>query len=116
MNSLMTDGREFPCIVLGNHDGDTINVSLDLGVSVWIINHPLRLHGINCPELAAAGGPEAKAYVAQWCREHPGKFTFVQVGKGRDKYGRLLGRLRAADGHVLNDDLLAAGHATERKE
>ena len=113
---MTSDGREYQCLVIGNHDGDTLRVSINLGVSTWIIDHPLRLYGINCPELAAAGGPEAKAFVAQWCREHAGKYTFIQHGNGRDKYGRLLGRLQAADGHSLNDDLIAAGHAVAMKD
>jgi endonuclease YncB( thermonuclease family) len=111
-----TTDRTYPCLILGNHDGDTVRVSVDLGVSVWLIDCPLRLEGVNCPELNQPGGLEAKAYVVQWLREHGGQFVFVPVGKGRDKYGRLLGRLRAADGNVLNDDLLAAGHAVSMKD
>lgn len=108
--------RAYPCVVLGNHDGDTLRVSVDLGVSIWLIDHPLRLAGVNCPETGMPGGVEATEFVKQWRQKHAGAFTFVQVGRGRDKYGRLLGRIRADNGDVLNDDLLAAGHATPHKE
>jgi endonuclease YncB( thermonuclease family) len=104
--------RQYPVFVLGNHDGDTLTVDVDLGLHVTIHQTPLRLFGVNCPEMSSgAPGAAASAYTAQWLKDHPAPHTLVQAAGGRDKYGRLLGYLQAADGHVLNDDLLKAGQA-----
>jgi endonuclease YncB( thermonuclease family) len=96
------------------HDGDTLSVrlSLDFGMSY---THPLRLYGVNCPELPTPAGIAAHNYTLQWLIDHPAPYTFTKIGAGADKYGRLLGRFRAADGHCLNDDLLAAGQAVVMK-
>ena len=108
--------REYPCIVLDAHDGDTLLIDVDLGFHVRLDRSPLRLLGLNCPELPTPAGQTAAAYVRQWLQDHRGPWTLLAGGGSRDKFGRLLGRLRAADGHVLNDDLLAAGHAVVMKD
>ena len=33
------------------YDGDTVRINFDLGLGVWIRNTPIRLYGINAPEV-----------------------------------------------------------------
>lgn len=113
---LLAAPREFPCEVSAAHDGDTVTVSVDLGLRVWLRGEPLRLYGVNCPELPTPAGVEARNFTRAWLGAHLPPHTLIQAGDGRDKYGRLLGRLKAADGHVLNDDLLTAGMAVVLKD
>src|SRR6185295_12514333 len=88
--------------ILSQHDGDTITVCVNLGFGLSY-THPLRLHGVNCPELCTTEGVVAKNYTEQWLKDHPGPYTMTPMGSsGRDKYGRLLGKLQAADGRELN--------------
>lgn len=107
--------REFPLYFLANHDGDTVTASIDLGFKHWIIGAPVRLFGVNCPELKTEQGPAAKEFTRAWFAQRH-KFTLIQAGDGYDKYGRLLGSIRGDDGAVLNDDLLTSGHAVVMKD
>jgi micrococcal nuclease len=97
---------------LGVVDGDTLNVGVDLGMEV-AINTTLRLYGINAPELSTQAGKDAKVWAIQWFQDHcPTKqFTINTIKDTQEKYGRYLATITAPDGHVYNDDIVAAGHA-----
>jgi endonuclease YncB( thermonuclease family) len=112
----LLEPRKYPVTVLAAHDGDTVTVDVDLGFRVTIHAQPLRLFGVNCPELPTVAGIAAQTFTRQWLKDHHAPHMLVQSGDGRDKYGRLLGRLIAADGRCLNDDLLAANQAVVMKE
>lgn len=81
-------------------DGDTLSLT---------DGRNLRLNGVDAPETAQRGGPAAAAFVRQWLHE-AGSSVELEI-QGRDRYGRLLGTLRAGRGHVLSSDLVAGGHA-----
>lgn len=73
-------------------DGDTIEVSVDLGFSlVWTT--PVRLYGINAPEtnskspMERAAAMVAKTYLIA---NIEGKEVRVKTVKPKDKYGRYL--------------------------
>jgi endonuclease YncB( thermonuclease family) len=115
-------------------DGDTISVTVD-GVA-----EKVRLIGIDAPEMASCGGPEARDHLAALL--NAGIFTLTEGGDGedRDRYDRLLryvtdgtpgpgfdaGRSMLADGyaiarydsrdgygrHWLEDDYIAADEAS----
>jgi endonuclease YncB( thermonuclease family) len=78
----------------------------------------VRLARINCPELAAPGGPEATAFTSAWMEEARAlvvpkwaAWPLRVQGRTREKYGRPLVEVwRLCDGANLSDDLLAAGH------
>jgi len=91
-------------------DGDTLHTTLDLGchVRTRVI---IRLAGLNAPEKATAEGRDAMCWVGLWMAQHPGPYVVNTQKDRQEKYGRWLGTITAADGHCLNDDLLAAGHA-----
>lgn len=107
--------REYPATVLALHDGDTLTLRLEIDLGVEY-THPARLIGLNCPELPTPLGIAALAFTRQWLIDHRSQYWFVLKGDGKDKYGRLLGKLRADDGEVLNDALLASGNAVVMKD
>jgi endonuclease YncB( thermonuclease family) len=89
-------------------DGDTIQVDVHLGMDFWLVNQRVRLAGIDCPEMNTAEGKAAAAFAAEWLADRKCELT----DRGKDKYGRLLGEIRAAEnGETLNSTLIQAGHA-----
>lgn len=100
-------------------DGDTLHVEVDLGFRSHI-RTPVRLLGVNAPELSTPEGQAALTWVAGWMAgagvsaaltiqsAHPGDYS-------GDKYGRWLATVWRSDGACLNDDLLASGHAVPMK-
>lgn len=98
--------RDYLCYVVGSHDGDTVTVNVDLGFHLWLLNKPVRLYGLNCPELNTPEGITASNYTKQWLITHKGPYTLTTMSGEFDKYGRLLGTIKASDGAVLNNDLL----------
>ena len=93
-------------------DGDTIEVTLDLGCKVFKVER-VRLAGINAPELYGASIEAGKA-ARDWLfmQLHMAKVVTVTTSKGAfyDKYGRYLATVYA-DGRNMNEALIAAGHA-----
>lgn len=90
-------------------DGDTICVDVRLVGDVWLHKAPMRLFGINCPEMNTAEGKAAKAFTDAWLLA---KDEQVELSKDRDKYGRLLGDFVAGK-ERLTAALLKAGHAAK---
>lgn len=73
-------------------DGDTIDVTIDLGLKVSIHDRRIRLYGINAPELkqpTLAEGRSAKLWLAEQILAK--RVTLRTIKDGDDKYGRLLG-------------------------
>lgn len=89
-------------------DGDTLDVTVDLGFRV---HHQIRvrLAGINCPELKTPDGQRAKQFVENWLAANLPVTLQTQLDK-TEKYGRYLGRVITARGD-LAIDLLAMGLA-----
>jgi endonuclease YncB( thermonuclease family) len=93
------------------HDGDTITVDIDLGLSLTRRDLKIRFFGINAPEVATPAGKAALAFLK----------TLIAVGDevvldshSWDKYGnRLDGDVWANPGAetTLNNQMVAAGHA-----
>lgn len=90
-------------------DGDTVDVDLDLGLDVHI-NVRLRLVGINTPEHGTAAGDAATKY-ARYLMPL-GSVILVQTRKDQtEKYGRYLAVVTNAKGWVVNERMIAKGHA-----
>ena len=90
--------------VVSVHDADTITVDVDLGFDVHF-TIPLRLYGINAPELSTEEGKAARDWMqAQLPTGYPVK---IQTYKDRkEKYGRYLATVW--DGlRNLNEELVA---------
>lgn len=118
-------------------DGDTYTVSLTERVFSFLIGFKggtddktsrgegLRFLGTWCPELKDPGGPEAKAFSEAWPvkHDHPKQHAYsktlvahVSTEDLRDHFGRVLGLvICTVCGACLNEDLVAAGHATPER-
>lgn len=92
--------------VIGIKDGDTFEVLYD--------NTPerVRLAEIDCPEKKQAFGMRAKQFASDLCF---GK-TVTVVNTGRDRYGRIVGKITTEDGTNVNEELVKAGFAWHYKQ
>ena len=95
-------------------DGDTIDVTLDLGFSVKLHKQRVRLAGIDTPESRTrnleekALGLKAKDRLIELC---VGSFKIKSLGKG--KYGRILGIPYTETSEDICEMLVTEGHAVE---
>jgi len=91
--------EDFPASVVRVHDGDTVTLRVDFRD----FDFPLRLLGIDAPELGQ-GGEEARDYLKERVEDHD---IMVKIDKNNrvGKYGRLLGRI-IWNGIDMNQELL----------
>lgn len=87
-------------------DGDTVDVFIDLGFSVWH-KERIRLAGVDTAEKNTPLGKALKAYMKELLE---GKMVRLQVTKP-DKYGRYLGKIYLAGEESINDQMIKAGLA-----
>ena len=95
-------------------DGDTVDVTLDLGFDVKLHKQRVRLHGIDTPESRTRNLAEKKLGLAAKERLKDlclGRFKVKSLGKG--KYGRVLGIPYTEDGQDICQLLIDEGHAVE---
>ena len=97
-------------------DGDTVDLSIDLGFSV-VYKHRFRLSNIDTPESNSKDPTErilaedAKRFVSDWFRMNPA--VKVKTTKD-DKYGRILGEVFAlGNEESLNSLMVRLGYAWE---
>ena len=107
---------EYKAIIRRVVDGDTVDITLDLGFDI-LYNNRIRLVGINTPESRTrdleekARGLAAKDRVLELCPV--GSTVTVKTQKdGKGKYGRILGEIFVGDINV-NQQLVSEGHAVE---
>lgn len=88
---------------------------LDLGFNT-AITVPVRLRGVDCPELPTRAGVAAKAFATGLLEDEP---LIVETYKGpdgtgsdRQTFARYVADVWLSDGTRLADRLLEAGHAT----
>lgn len=91
----MAPTYSYGATVLRVIDGDTLLCNVDLGFKLrW--EHPVRLWGIDAPELGTETGAKAKAFVENL------KLTDVTLLSCKpDKYGRVLADVLLPDGRRL---------------
>lgn len=110
----MSDTHYYNCTLVRVIDGDTIDVDIDLGFSVWLHKQRVRLAGIDTPESRTRNleekklGLEAKARLIELCGE-----TLQLQSLGKGKYGRILGVPHTKDGEDICQILMSEGHAIE---
>lgn len=100
-------------------DGDTLSGVIELGLGVSKFERRIRLWGVAAPEIRGvnrAEGFAARAWVQQWVADAlvtgPLMLTGAAcVSEPREKYGGLLVVVESSDGRILNDEIVAAGHA-----
>ncbi len=94
--------------VVSVYDGDTFKIDLDCAVDIYCRNMPVRVLGVDTPEIKGKTAREKK--LAQQAKE----FTtqFLQKGPvtlsncGRDKYFRLLCDVTNGEGQNLATELI----------
>jgi micrococcal nuclease len=95
-------------------DGDTVDLSLDLGFYVTVVQR-IRLDGVDTPEVHSKDiqektlAQEAKQFVTKWFEEN--KELTIKTKKD-DKYGRMLGEIYCKD-KSLNKILVDMGYGWE---
>ena len=98
-------------------DGDTVDVDIDLGFSVWTRRVRLRLNRINAYEIRLyrntteeqkAKGIEGKAFLEGHLLENAGSVKIKTLGKG--KYGRWIAEMTIGDTNV-SDLMVEKGYA-----
>lgn len=105
--------RRHSCYVERVLDGDSVVVTLYLGLGIALSHVHCRLLGIDTPELAGPDAERARLAKARLAQLMGGAGPFeVEMDEKRDKYGRLLVILHAQglDASV-NDVLLREGLA-----
>ena len=116
---MLTPVYRYRARLLYIHDGDTLDVEVDLGFRVHV-RTPVRLLGLNAPELSTPEGRDSLAWVSQWMTG-AGIATNLVIDSAKpgdysgDKYGRWLATVYDTAGRCLNADLLASGHAVPMK-
>ena len=112
---------EYKCIIERVVDGDTVDVSIDLGFGVWLHNERVRILGIDAPETRTrdleekAAGLDAKAFVAQLLPVGSEQVLISKAFEG--KFGRILGDFsiyypKEDRQSTLSEVMLLEGHAT----
>lgn len=90
-------------------DGDTVVLDFDLGMHIGIVQS-CRLLGINAAEHGTEAGDAATAYLSALLK--PGTEVIAHTQKDQtEKYGRYLVEIALLDGLVMNQQMLATGHA-----
>lgn len=87
-------------------DGDTIDVHIDLGFSIWFKTR-MRLLGVDTAEKITAYGKVTKEILVKALE---GKIVKVEVSKP-DKYGRYLARVWLGTAESVNDQMIRQGLA-----
>lgn len=88
---------QYKAIVQKVVDGDTIEIDIDLGLSVWVHNEKIRLYGIDTPEVYGVkkGSPEWErgSLASEFVKANLNEKDEVIIETFRDKrekYGRYL--------------------------
>ena len=100
------------------YDADTIRLDIDLGFGSWLLNQPIRLFGINAPEVRGPEkleGKESRDFLRKFLEGNEDNITInTHKSSNKGKYGRYLVEITLDDGTNVNDLLVQTGHAVER--
>ena len=94
--------------VVSVYDGDTFKINLNCSLAVYCEKMPVRVLGVNCPEIKGKTEKEkklaqqAKAFTKNFLDNGPISLTDCS----RDKYFRLLCTVKNAQGQNLADELI----------
>jgi micrococcal nuclease len=115
---------EYKCNIIKVIDGDTVDIDIDLGFGMWMLDERVRIMGIDTPESRTRDLVEKKFGLAakKRLKELLGKSAVLatQVNKnGEDmkgKFGRILGDFNVYDATTdswrkSGEVLISEGHA-----
>lgn len=83
---------EYKATVISVTDGDTVRLDIDLGFNITIHNTPIRLIGIDAPEMNTIAGKTAKTYLKELLPVGT-SVTLRSYKDKTEKYGRILGTI-----------------------
>ena len=102
----------YHAIVKSIYDGDTIRVDINCGFNVWQKNVPIRLKGINAPEVTGADrvlGLASRGWL--WTQIPVGTNITIKTERdAQEKYGRWLGTIYLK-GVDINELMITEGFA-----
>lgn len=111
-----TTKYDYRAMVLRWVDGDTLDVRVDLGFEVSIVQR-IRLYGVNTPEMNSANPSDRtlarSALAMAEALAPPGSLVQLQSHKSQDKYGRYLATVASDDGEDIAKTLVGSGRGTE---
>lgn len=96
-------------------DGDTLDVSIDLGFGVWKAER-VRLNGVNCPESHGATkdqGAKAKAFSESLAPAGTPVALRSYKPDQTEKFGRYLATVFLDDGRDVSAELIRSGNGKE---
>ena len=109
---------EYPCKIIRVIDGDTVDVDIDLGFSVWLKKQRIRLYGVDTPESRTRDleekkyGYAAKDYLTGMLNDTQIILKTHKDDKG--KFGRILGELWRTSNYAdksINEYMIEKHHA-----
>lgn len=115
---------EYQCRIVKVIDGDTVDIDIDLGFSVWLNKQRVRLYGVDTPEsrtrdlIEKRYGLKAKAFVTDYLSLGSLQVLRTQLDKARGKFGRILGEFLINDttiNQMLIDRHLAVAYYGQSK-
>jgi len=113
---------EYSCKINKVLDGDTVDINLDLGFNIVLVNQRVRMAGVDTPESRTANAEEKirgllskkklteKLSSSKWC-----KIRTLKSDNNDDKFGRILGIFILEDGTKVNDWLIKNNYAVPYK-
>jgi len=113
---------QYKCKINKVLDGDTVDIDLDLGFNIILVNQRVRMAGVDTPESRTTNKEEkvrgilSKKKLAE--KLHIGSWQIIETQKSDsndDKFGRILGIFILEDGTRVNDWLIKNNYAVPYK-
>ena len=113
---------QYKCKINKVLDGDTVDIDLDLGFNIILVNQRVRMAGVDTPESRTADKEEkvrgllSKKKLAE--KLPIGSWQVIETQKSDnndDKFGRILGVFLLEDGTRVNDWLIKNNYAVPYK-
>jgi micrococcal nuclease len=113
---------QYKCKINKVLDGDTVDIDLDLGFNIVLVNQRVRMAGVDTPESRTSNKEEkprgllSKKKLAE--KLPIGSWQIIETQKSDnndDKFGRILGVFILEDGTKVNDWLIQNNYAVPYK-
>jgi micrococcal nuclease len=113
---------QYKCKINKVLDGDTVDIDLDLGFNIVLVNQRVRMAGVDTPESRTSNKEEkprgllSKKKLAE--KLPVGSWQIIETQRSDnndDKFGRILGVFILEDGTKVNDWLIKNNYAVPYK-
>ena len=113
---------QYKCKINKVLDGDTVDIDLDLGFNIVLVNQRVRMAGVDTPESRTANKEEkprgllSKKKLAE--KLPVGSWQIIETQRSDnndDKFGRILGVFILEDGTKVNEWLIQNNYAVPYK-